>query len=451
MSTFAARHTSCRLLSSVIVTFDMAAEPEQRDGGAWCQRLRRGVGGAEVEQGGGGGGSGGSGGSVDRVAFSHRHSRSSTMLEAIRRIKRHRIVAENNGGGDGGHGGRRRGRSTGIRRAADEDRDDAANDDAFGADVEHEHDHDQANANAVAPAGFHSGDGTFRLLLVGADRVEGTSPLETADVFKGLLRRSRRGRGRIVGGNGIGKGEREGGSGGGGGGGGEGGSPRGRGGIQNEVTASANDASGADEPEELEEDEDAMEGIDRVDILLVGPNVMLDEGVEEGVFHTVPSAQKTRELSPRGGDEHRPIELRVAYHVGLYHDMKRPDDDDDDDDDEGIIAAGDKNNDEGHRESIIATTVDGFSPDLAVAFNAGMWGYSPDEWRPTVERVLHEDGCPLVVTGYTLEVGARTITERHHSFIHSFIQSLNFDFFVFLFILVYSYIKLYKLVGWMYG
>ena len=32
------------------------------------------------------------------------------------------------------------------------------------------------------------GDGVLRLLLLGADRAEGTSPAETAAVFEGLLR-----------------------------------------------------------------------------------------------------------------------------------------------------------------------------------------------------------------------------------------------------------------------
>ena len=47
--------------------------------------------------------------------------------------------------------------------------------------------------------------------------------------------------------------------------------------------------------------------------------------------------------------------------------------------------------------------VPSFAPDLALAFNAGVWGYAPEEWRPTLEKVLYEDACPLVVTGYTLE------------------------------------------------
>ena len=43
-----------------------------------------------------------------------------------------------------------------------------------------------------------------------------------------------------------------------------------------------------------------------------------------------------------------------------------------------------------------------FSPDLALAFNAGVWGYDADEWRPTMREILFEDECPLLVTGYTL-------------------------------------------------
>ena len=68
------------------------------------------------------------------VAFSERHSRTFTTLKAMDRIRRHRA----------------------------------------------------SNAAKSSPPG-PDGDGTRRLLLVGADRREGTCPRDTAAVFDGLL------------------------------------------------------------------------------------------------------------------------------------------------------------------------------------------------------------------------------------------------------------------------
>jgi hypothetical protein len=356
----------------------------------------------------------------DAVAFSHRHSRSSTMLEAIGRIKRHRTAAaaaaaaKHSSGGGG-----RRGRGRGVRGADGDDAEEEGEGGEGGGDggaravvaggVDRKKASDGGDdgrmnaAPAAAAAGFHSGDGTLRLLVVGADRVEGTSPLETAEVFKGLLRKRRggRGRGRRTSTSRT--------------------SPR-KPGDDN------GDKQGARAAAAEEEEEDAMEGVDRVDILLVGPNVMLDDGVDEGVFHTIPAPSIDDDDGDGGGglhrrDDGRRIQLRVAYHVGLYHDMERRDDVAGEDESEASAAA------------VVAVSVDvssaapaasssaaadddvgSFTPDLAVAFNAGMWGYSPEEWHPTIARVLHEDGCPLVVTGYTLEVGdGRTaiITHSH--------------------------------------
>jgi hypothetical protein len=39
-----------------------------------------------------------------------------------------------------------------------------------------------------------------------------------------------------------------------------------------------------------------------------------------------------------------------------------------------------------------------WSPDLAVCFNAGIWGY--DEWRPTLRLLLLELRAPVLVTSY---------------------------------------------------
>ena len=35
---------------------------------------------------------------------------------------------------------------------------------------------------------------------------------------------------------------------------------------------------------------------------------------------------------------------------------------------------------------------------LAVAFNAGIWGY--DTWKPTIRKVCHEMRLPLLITSY---------------------------------------------------
>jgi hypothetical protein len=42
------------------------------------------------------------------------------------------------------------------------------------------------------------------------------------------------------------------------------------------------------------------------------------------------------------------------------------------------------------------------SPDLIIAFNAGIWGYQ--EWQPTIDYLNHRDtATPMVITAYTLE------------------------------------------------
>ena len=37
-------------------------------------------------------------------------------------------------------------------------------------------------------------------------------------------------------------------------------------------------------------------------------------------------------------------------------------------------------------------------PHLAVAFNAGVWGY--DSWRPCIERICQDESCSLLITSY---------------------------------------------------
>ena len=45
---------------------------------------------------------------------------------------------------------------------------------------------------------------------------------------------------------------------------------------------------------------------------------------------------------------------------------------------------------------------EGGTPDLAVAFNAGCWGYN--EWRPTLEVMCnHDSAIPFVITAYTVQ------------------------------------------------
>ena len=106
------------------------------------------------------------------------------------------------------------------------------------------------------------GDGVLRLLLLGADRAEGTSPAETAAVFEGLLR------------------------------------------CRGEFPCTSFDPGGGAAAREREVDpgggggggtlhERAMRGVARVDMVLVGPNVRLDPGVAPNAFHdvTLPSAR----------------------------------------------------------------------------------------------------------------------------------------------------------------
>ena len=265
-------------------------------------------------------------GSNERATFSSIHSRAFTTLDAIRRIRQHRCGAV--GDGKGGELSEENGGEPDIGTCADADSRAVVNSDA----------------PANATGSFRSGDGTLRLLLIGADRNEGTSPLKTAAVFECLLR------------DGVGK-------------------TRGRSKAHMEAKQNYN-GSGR---KRLRVEEVIGGDIERIDILLVGPNIKLDDGVDEGVFHAV-SAVDVTDVSSSQEETH--VQIRVAYHVGMYHDMERRDDSDD---------------------PSLSSPLTSFVPDLAVAFNAGMWGYDPEDWRPTVERVLYNDSCPLVITAYTLQ------------------------------------------------
>ena len=109
-------------------------------------------------------------------------------------------------------------------------------------------------------------------------------------------------------------------------------------------------------------------GCASVEVVLVGPGLSLEYGVRQHEMHN----------AGRVG-EARTVRLSVGYHVGRWHDMPGSD---------------------GDGKPWFGTI------DLAVAFNAGIYGYGPDEWLPTLRMLLEPvpDGAPcLVVTGYTLE------------------------------------------------
>jgi len=101
----------------------------------------------------------------------------------------------------------------------------------------------------------------------------------------------------------------------------------------------------------------AREGVDTVRVLCVGPNVKVDDGVDVGTAYAHEAATETKAA------------LEVEYRVGLYHD---------------VVEQGER------------------CADVAFAFNAGVWGYDPSDWMPTVERVVVEEKTPLVVTSYSL-------------------------------------------------
>jgi hypothetical protein len=241
------------------------------------------------------------------VAFSERHSRTFTTLKAMDRIRRHRA----------------------------------------------------SNAAKSSPPG-PDGDGTLRLLLVGADRREGTCPRDTAAVFDGLL------------------------------------ADAGRSNDDEDDTDTSTSSSSLFQR--------AMEGVKRVDVMLVGPNVRLDPGVTRDVFHAVDvngCDAVTDDATEDSTADSSSIELRVAYRVGLYHDLREEDRTrgrEETETNETLDKVHCQNNQNNQK----STAVSDFTPDLALAFNAGVWGYEPREWEPTMREILFTDTCPLLVTGYTL-------------------------------------------------
>lgn len=176
--------------------------------------------------------------------------------------------------------------------------------------------------------------GVLRLLCLGADRREGTSPEATAAVFGAL-----RGDARLLGA-----------------------------------------FPGCERTQGWTYDE-VMRGVERIEIALVGPNVTLDARVAPDVFHDVRD------------DDGRRFPTRVAYARGLYHELER---------DGGVsfprtelsTTVKEEEEEEGTtRESRV------WVPDLALAYNAGVWGYAQAEWAPTFFALTRH--APVVCTGYS--------------------------------------------------
>ena len=137
---------------------------------------------------------------------------------------------------------------------------------------------------------------TMRVLCLGADRREGTTPAETSELFEEVRTQAKEG------------------------------------------------------------------GVDVVEVTCVGPNVKVEDAYDLGVVYD--SAET------RGMEESESMAaLRVEYRTGLYH------------------------------EEVVGENP---TPDVAFAFNAGIWGYDPSDWHPTIERVVVQEQTPLVVTSYSL-------------------------------------------------
>ena len=166
--------------------------------------------------------------------------------------------------------------------------------------------------------------GVLRLLCLGADRREGTSPESTAAVF-GALRGDARRRGAFPG------------------------CERTQGWTYDEV----------------------MRGVERVEIALVGPNVTLDARVAPDVFHDA-----------RDDDGATRLPTRVAYLRGLYHELAT---------DAGTLLF-----------PLSDSDVTEWVPDLALAYNAGVWGYATSEWAPTFFALTRDARAPVACTGYSL-------------------------------------------------
>ena len=176
--------------------------------------------------------------------------------------------------------------------------------------------------------------GVLRLLCLGADRREGTSPESTAAVF-GALRGDARRRGAFPG------------------------CERTQGWTYDEV----------------------MRGVERVEIVLVGPNVTLETRVAPNVFHDVFSQNDDDR-----NDGASFLPTRVAYLRGLYHELATK---------TGALRIP-------LRGPLRGTEVTEWVPDLALAYNAGVWGYARSEWAPTFFALTRDARAPVACTGYSL-------------------------------------------------
>ena len=176
--------------------------------------------------------------------------------------------------------------------------------------------------------------GVLRLLCLGADRREGTSPESTAAVF-GALRGDARRRGAFPG------------------------CERTQGWTYDEV----------------------MRGVERVEIALVGPNVTLETRVAPNVFHDVFSQNDDDR-----NDGASFLPTRVAYLRGLYHELATK---------TGALLIP-------LRGPLRGTEVTEWVPDLALAYNAGVWGYARSEWAPTFFALTRDARAPVACTGYSL-------------------------------------------------
>jgi len=121
-------------------------------------------------------------------------------------------------------------------------------------------------------------------------------------------------------------------------------------------------------------------GCTSVQVVLVGPGISLGQGVRQHELHDA------GRVGAAGA-----VRLSVGYHVGRWHDMP-----------------GGRRGDWDGEPWFGAV-------DLALAFNAGIYGYGPEEWLPTLRMMLQPsglgaasvgdrfDGAPyLVLTGYSL-------------------------------------------------
>lgn len=113
-----------------------------------------------------------------------------------------------------------------------------------------------------------------------------------------------------------------------------------------------------------------MRSIQEIELLCVGPNVSVATDVKPWpAWHQAKQLRKEKENT---GDA---IAIKTAYRSGLFHELS-------DDLSDGSHA---------------------FEPDLCLAYNAGIWGYSQREWGRSLEIVLGKLKAPIVFTAYSAD------------------------------------------------